>query len=141
MRVIVLGMSRNITFLNIAIERVTFLLFIHEFTYSNLDLDTSYPHAVHQRSRQIPGYHLKLGPNRFLPYPSQFTVYYRLMIYSLSFQQHRQTSHNKNVFLLMYSSYTCSTNLILYYRLLSSSTLYLVDYMQWVTVKTSLGDG
>ena len=140
MRVIVLGMSRNITLLNIAIERVTFLLFIHEVTYSNLDLDTGYSQAVHQRSRQIPGYHLKLGRNRFPPYPSHFTVYCRLMMYSLSFQQHRQTSHNKNVLLPMYSSYTCLTNLIIYYRLLSSSMLYVVDYMQWVTVKTSLSN-
>ena len=70
MRVIVLGMSRNITLLNIAIERVAFLLFIHEVTYSNLDRDTSYLQAVHQNSRQIPGYHLKLGRSCVLPYPS-----------------------------------------------------------------------
>ena len=127
MRVIVLGMSRNITLLNIAIERVAFLLFIHDVTYSNLDLDTSYPQAVHQSSRQIPGYHLNLGRNSVLPYPSQFTVYSRLMIYSLSFQHHRQTSHNikfmtPEVFELhlLYRS-----NTILSYRLLSSSTLYL----------------
>jgi hypothetical protein len=59
MTVIVLGMSRNITLLNIAIEGVAFLLFIHEVTYSNLDLDTSHPQAVHQSPRQIPEYHLK----------------------------------------------------------------------------------
>jgi len=76
MRVIVLGMSRNITLLNMAIKRVAFLLFIHEVTYSNLDLDTSYPQAVHQSSRQIPGYHLKLGLTAsFLILPnSLFTV-------------------------------------------------------------------
>jgi hypothetical protein len=33
MRVIALGMSRNITLLNITIERVAFLLVIHEVTY------------------------------------------------------------------------------------------------------------
>lgn len=142
MRVIVLGTSRNITLLNIAIERVAFLLFIHEVTHSNLDLDTSYPQAVHQSSRQIPGYHHKIDRNSFLPYPSQFTVYYRLMIHSPSFQQHRQTNHNikcmtPDVFELhlLYKS-----NAILSYRLLSSSTLYLVDYMEWVTVITSLND-
>jgi len=32
------------------------------------------------------------------------------------------------------------SNTILSYRLLSSSMLYLVGYMQWVTVKTSLSD-
>jgi len=32
------------------------------------------------------------------------------------------------------------SNTILSYWLLSFSTLYLVDYMQWVTVKTSLND-
>lgn len=85
MRIIVLGMSRNITLLKIAVERVAFLLFNHEVTYSNLDLDTISPQVVHQSSRQIPGYHLKLGHNCFLPFPSQFTVCYRLMIYSLSF--------------------------------------------------------
>lgn len=142
MRVIVLEMSRNITLLNIAIERVAFLLFTHEVTYSNLDLDTSYPQRVHQRSRQIPGHHLKLSRNRLLPYPSQFIVYYRLMIYTLSFQQHRQTSHTikfmtPNVFEL---HLLYKFNIILPYRLLSSSTLYLVDYMQWVTVKISLSD-
>jgi CRISPR/Cas system-associated protein endoribonuclease Cas2 len=137
MRVIVLGMSRNITLLNIAIERGAFLLFIHDVTYSNLDLDTSYPQAVHQSSRQIPGYHLKLGHNCV-----QFTVYYRLMIYSLSFQKHRQTSHNIKFMTadiyklhLLYKS-----NTILSYRLLSSSALYLVDYMQCMTVTTFLSD-
>ena len=59
-----------------AIKRVAFLLFIHEVTYSNLDLDTSYPQAVHQSSRQIPGYHLKLGLTAsFLILPnSLFTI-------------------------------------------------------------------
>ena len=32
------------------------------------------------------------------------------------------------------------SNTILSYRLLSSSALYLVEYMQWVTVKTSLSE-
>jgi hypothetical protein len=70
MRVIVLEMSRNITLLNIAVERVAFLLFIHEVTYSNLNLNNSYPQAVHYSSKQIPGYHLKLGRNCFIPYLS-----------------------------------------------------------------------
>ena len=72
MRIIVLGMSRNITLLNIAVERVAFLLFNHQVTYPNLDLDTISPQVVHQSSRQIPGYHLKLSRNCFLPFPSQF---------------------------------------------------------------------
>jgi hypothetical protein len=64
------------------------------------------------------------------------------MIYSLRFQQHCQASHNikfmtPDVFKLhlLYKS-----NTILSYRLLSSSMLYQVGYMQWVTVQTSLSD-
>jgi hypothetical protein len=48
MRVIVLGMSQNITLLNIAVERVAFLHGIQEVTGSNLDLDTSNPQVDHQ---------------------------------------------------------------------------------------------
>jgi hypothetical protein len=48
MRVIVLGMSQNITLLNIAVEKVEFLHAIQEVMGSNLDLDTSHPQVVHQ---------------------------------------------------------------------------------------------
>jgi hypothetical protein len=57
-------------------EWIAFLLHIQEFKGSNLSPKISYLNrrfvVFLSPSRQMPGYHLKLGCDHFLPHPFQF---------------------------------------------------------------------
>jgi hypothetical protein len=61
-------------------EILTLLLYIQEVPGSNLEPETGYPElflVFPSHFRQMPGWHLKLGHDRFLP------IHYSLFILSL----------------------------------------------------------
>ena len=76
--------------INHACQRAALLNCILEIQGSRIGRDTNYPETFVVRLRpstKMPGYHLKLAQDNFIPYHFQFVTQYRPIIpqYSLSY--------------------------------------------------------